>query len=141
MNLRPHPVEPAELNLTPLIDVVFLLLIFFMLSTSFERPLELDLQLPTSDQSEPAASQSELLRISIDRDSQFYLDDAPIASADRSGLADAIAAALVGRINDSVLIEADAQTPHQAVMWVLDALRFLGIEQVAFAAIQDTAPP
>lgn len=148
MNLRPHPPQPPELNLTPLVDVVFLLLLFFMISTTFKQARELPIALPEAEGQPAEQTDREPLVVSIDRDSRYVIAERPLepstdptASDDAmtKQLTAALREAAAGRQNPSLLIEADAQTPHQAVMRVLDAAQQLGLTQLAFAAVH--SPP
>lgn len=134
MNLRPRKREQPEINLAPLIDVVFLLLIFFMVSTTFNDDARLGLQLPRAD-GEPAASDElELAEVMIDASGHFYVDDRAVRDQSAKTLRQALVGALGPRRDLPLLIKADAATPHQAVMTVLDAAGQLGITRIAFAA-------
>ncbi|EIC20606.1 ExbD/TolR family protein [Thiorhodovibrio frisius] len=138
MNLRPHPPQPADLNLTPLVDVVFLLLLFFMISTTFEQQRELPIALPEAKGQPAQKTDRKPLAIGIDRNSHYVVDGQPLdpgsAEQTRERLIIALRHASASSKNRSLLIEADAQTPHQAVMRVLDAAQEVGLTQLAFAA-------
>ena len=138
MNLRPHPPQPAELNLTPLVDVVFLLLLFFMISTTFEQQRELPIALPEAKGQPAQTTDSKPLAIGIDRNSRYVVDGLPLDPGSneqtRARLIVALRLASASSKHRSLLIEADAQTPHQAVMRVLDAAQEVGLTQLAFAA-------
>lgn len=135
MNLRPRRPEPADINLTPLIDVVFLLLIFFMVSTTFKDESRLRLELPHAQGEEVPAEEPAMIRILIDRAGAFRIDDRA-APGDGEALAQALREALGGRSALPVLIQADAATPHQAVMTALDAASQAGLTRIAFSAIR-----
>jgi len=134
MNLRPHKREQPDINLTPLIDVVFLLLIFFMVSTTFNDDARLRLQLPQVDGEPIASDELELLEIVIDASGRFYVDDSQVVDTRAETLRKAMVGAVGPRRDLPVLIKADANTPHQAVMTALDAASQLGMTRVAFAA-------
>jgi biopolymer transport protein ExbD len=134
MNLRPHKREQPDINLTPLIDVVFLLLIFFMVSTTFNDDARLRLQLPQVDGEPIASDELELLEIVIDAGGRFYVDDSQVLGTRAETLRQAMVGAVGPRRDLPVLIKADATTPHQAVMTALDAASQLGMTRVAFAA-------
>jgi biopolymer transport protein ExbD len=137
MNLRPHRREQADINLTPLIDVVFLLLIFFMVSTTFKDETRLRVQLPQA-QGEPVGTAETLaIRVSIDRHGAYSVDDAPVGDRTRPALVAALTRAIGSDPARPVLIQADAQTPHQSVMQVLDASRQAGLMRIAFAAVRE----
>ena len=134
MNLRPRSPKEPDINLTPLIDVVFLLLIFFMVSTTFNEDARLRLQLPEADGEAVSAEDIELVEIVIDRFGQPYVDDGKVLGDDIESLKQALVGAVGPRRDLPVLIKADAATPHQAVMRALDAASQLGLTRVAFAA-------
>ncbi|UHD15127.1 ExbD/TolR family protein [Thiocapsa bogorovii] len=134
MNLRPHRRDPADINLTPLIDVVFLLLIFFMVSTTFKDEARLRVQLPEAQGEEIPAEEPEMIRLVIDRTGSFNVDDRAVLDRKTETLVDALKERLGEDEPLPVLIQADAQTPHQAVMTALDAASQVGLVQIAFAA-------
>ncbi|MBK1706411.1 biopolymer transporter ExbD [Halochromatium glycolicum] len=136
MNLRPHRPEAPEINLAPLIDVVFLLLIFFMVSTTFRDDGRLRLQLPEADTEAVPADEIELVEVVIDRHGRYDVAGRPVASGEVEALRQALVDALGAQRDLPVLIKADAQARHQAVMSVLDASAQLGLTRVAFAATQ-----
>ncbi|NBC12364.1 MAG: biopolymer transporter ExbD [Gammaproteobacteria bacterium] len=143
MNLRPRRREPPDINLTPLIDVVFLLLIFFMVSTTFNDDARLRLTLPEADGEPAQAGELDLLELVVDVSGRFYVDGGEVLGTDVGTLRRALEEATAGpeAADRPVLIRADAKTPHQAVMTALDALGQLGIQRVAFAASRtDQAP-
>ncbi len=136
MNLRPHRPEVPEINLTPLIDVVFLLLIFFMVTTSFRDEGRLRLQLPEADVETVPAEEIDLVEVMVDRAGRFYVNAEQVATTDLDTLKQALVGAVGTNRELPVLIKADAKAEHQAVMRVLDAAGQLGLSQVAFAASQ-----
>jgi biopolymer transport protein ExbD len=125
--------QRVELNITPLIDVVFLLLIFFMVSTTFERDSKLQIELPEATaKSETTEDQS--IVVSIDANGRYQVNGRSLVNAQPDTLRRAIA-----RIRDkrqdvpALVISADAATPHQAVITVMDAAQLLGIDRLSFA--------
>jgi len=140
VNLRPHRRDQAEINLTPLIDVVFLLLIFFMVSTTFKDEARLRIQLPEAQGEAIPAEGPEMIEILIDQSGSFRVDDQAVGGRAADTLIQALKGALGGRAAVPVLIQADARTPHQAVMTALDAARQAGLSRVAFAAIRPEGP-
>ncbi|MEA3638857.1 MAG: biopolymer transporter ExbD [Lamprobacter sp.] len=139
MNLRPHRPETPEINLTPLIDVVFLLLIFFMVTTSFRDEGRVRLQLPEADAEAVVPEEIELVEVMIDRAGRFYVNAQRVNGTDLETLKQALVGAVGAERGVPVLIKADAKAEHQAVMRVLDAAGQLGLSQVAFAASQTQA--
>ncbi len=140
MNLRPRRREAPDINLTPLIDIVFLLLIFFMVSTTFSQDARLRLELPRADGVPAQAGERDMLELVVDAAGRFYVDSQAVSGTDTAAVRRALGAAAGPDSNRSeqaehlpVLIRADAKTPHQAVMTALDALGQLGMHRVAFA--------
>jgi biopolymer transport protein ExbD len=134
MNLRPNRPEPPDINLTPLIDVVFLLLIFFMVSTTFKEDARIRLQLPEAQGEEVTAQEPETLDILIDRSGTFFVNDHMVVDRKLATLKKAIAGASSGDLEIPVVIKADARTPHQAVITAMDAASQLGLLHFVFAA-------
>jgi biopolymer transport protein ExbD len=139
VNLRPHRPREPDINLTPLIDVVFLLLIFFMVSTTFDEDARLRLQLPEADGEPVRAEEIELVEIVIDRAGRHYVDDRQVLGSDTETLKKALVGVVGPRRDLPVLIKADAATPHQAVMRALDAAAQLGLTRIAFGASRPAA--
>ena len=143
MNLRPRQLDQPEINLTPLIDVVFLLLIFFMVSTTFREDAVLDLELPDIAASAPAEP-ADVLLFEIDANGRYFLDGEALASDSVEDLSRALQRALSGRREAEaatatkgpppLLIRADRESAHGDVMRVLDVAGRLGFQQVRFAA-------
>ncbi|MGB5830381.1 MAG: biopolymer transporter ExbD [Thiohalocapsa sp.] len=134
MNLRPQKREQPDINLAPLIDVVFLLLIFFMVSTTFNDDARLRLQLPQADGEPVSSDEMELIEVIIDAGGRFYVDDQQVRDKSIKTLSQALVGVVGPRRDLPVLIKADANTPHQAVMTALDAVSQLGMTRIAFAA-------
>ena len=132
MRFRRRPREELELNLTPLIDVVFLLLIFFMVSTTFQKESEISLQLPRAS-TEPPEDVPERLEVVIDAAGAFYVNDQELLKADVESLQTALYELAGGDRSLPVTIRADAQTPHQAVVTAMDAAARLGMLRMSIA--------
>lgn len=132
MNLSPRKREDPQIELVPLIDVVFLLLIFFMVTTTFVRYSEITVNLP-----EAAAAETERERVTVDLvvdvQGRYYVDQRLLVNTRLETLRSALHQAIDGRENAVLLISADAQTPHQAVITAMDAARQTGIVQVSLA--------
>ena len=132
MNLRPQPKEELELNITPLIDVVFLLLIFFMVSTTFERESEIKITLPKVSQ-EGGEAESQVVHVAIDANERIYIDERPLEDARLATIRAAIAASGQALEDPAVMIKADAGVSHEAVVRVMDAARQSGLVKITFA--------
>jgi len=134
MNLRPKRTESPDINLTALIDVVFLLLIFFMVSTTFKDDARIRIQLPSAQGEEVPADEPQVLEIVIDGAGTFYVNQRMVVDQKLKTLKTAIAGAAGEDREIPVVIKADANTPHQAVMTAMDAASQLGLLRFAFAA-------
>lgn len=131
MRLRERRHEEPEISLTPLIDVVFLLLIFFMVSTTFTTLSEITVDLPeaTAAPSETSAA----INLIVDVQGRYFVEDKLLVNRQTDTLRRALEEQAQGRKDATVLISADAQTPHQAVITAMDAARQAGILHVSLA--------
>ncbi|MCW8908741.1 MAG: biopolymer transporter ExbD [Sedimenticola sp.] len=136
MNLRPHRKETPELNLTPLIDVVFLLLIFFMVSTTFDKESRIKVELPTAATQDEKVEEETVLSITIDANGRFYVDDREVINTEADTLKRAIEKAAGLRRDLPVIIKADARAPFQSVFKVMDVTSQLGFENMTFPGKQ-----
>ena len=132
MNIQPDNQEEPEINLTPLIDVVFLLLIFFMVSTTFEHQSRIQIELPEAT-AQPNKPEEESLEILIDAQGRYFLGDQQVVNTELKTLKGAIRKAVGEREAMPVIIRADARTPHQAVVRALDATSQLGLVHISLA--------
>ena len=133
MKLRPSNSEKrVELNITPLIDVVFLLLIFFMVSTTFNRESELQINLPKAS---PGSAElpKELLEVVIEQDGSFVIAGKTLPDQRAMTVQQALADAVGDDKGQTVVLRADAESPYQAVITAMDAARKLGISGLTFA--------
>ena len=136
MNLSPRRREEPEINLTPLIDIVFLMLIFFMVSTTFLREAELQVTLPDASQ-EPAAQPQQPLELTINRQGTVFLDGRPLLNNQLDTIRRAVEKAVAERSGPSsrLVIRADARAEHQMVVRALDALGRAGVSNVGIATV------
>ena len=132
MKFHRPPTEELELNLTPLIDVVFLLLIFFMVSTTFQKESEISLQLPKATDTEPQAT-DERIEIIINAAGRYFIDDQEVIKSDVASLQNALYKVSDGQRDIPITIRADAQVPHQAVVTAMDAAGQLGMLRISIA--------
>lgn len=132
MNLRPQRKEELELNITPLIDVVFLLLIFFMVSTTFERESEIKITLPKVSQ-EGGEAGPQVVQVAIDANERIYIDERPLEDARLATIRAAVAASGQALEEPAVVIKADAGVSHEIVVRVMDAARQSGLVKITFA--------
>lgn len=126
--------EEPEINLTPLIDVVFLLLIFFMVTTTFVRQAGLEITLPEAD-AERSEPPPETLELAVDAEGEYYVGDQALVNRQRATLIRALEEALAEREITGIVVRADADAPHRAVVRALDAAGQVGIERVSIAAL------
>ncbi len=132
MNLRPkHKRGDLLVDLTPMIDVVFLMLIFFMVSTSFTANNSIKLDLPQS-KAQAANKDIEQVTVSIDANGQLFVQDEPVADGE---LRTRILNVSKGDPNMRVVLRADADAKHQRVVYVLDTVRELGMGKIGIATV------
>ena len=135
MNLRRQRTDEPDINLTPLIDVVFLLLIFFMVSTTFKRDAELAVELPEAS-AEPAVREQNILELVIDAQGRYFLGDKELVNRRLETVKQALADAAGEQRDRPLVIRADAQTPHQAVVTAMDAAGQLGFKRLSIATVR-----
>jgi biopolymer transport protein ExbD len=125
--------DTAEINLTPLIDVVFLLLIFFMVSTTFQREAELSIELPEAT-TVAQENKDDPIEVAIDARGRYYVNGRALLNKQPKTIKQALRKAVGDRSTAPVVISADANTSHQSVVAVMDAARQLGLVRLTFAA-------
>ena len=130
MNFRQLRRPEVSINLTPLIDVVFLLLIFFMVSTSFTELTQLVVDLPEAEGT-PASADSTVLLV-VDVQGNMTLDGEPVPN-DARGLSAALRQQLSGNTDIPLTLSADAMTPHQYVVTAMDVAAQLNITRLTIA--------
>lgn len=135
MILRHNRNKEPELNLTPLIDVVFLLLIFFMVSTTFEKESEISIELPEAA-GEKSDQERFTIEITIDSEGQYFVNERRTRDRDLSTLKKALRELRADHQEPRLVISADMNTPHQAVIRAMDAARQVGMVNLTFATRQ-----
>ena len=123
--------EPS-INLTPLIDVVFLLLIFFMVTTTFTRETRLQVNLPEAE-AETLSAQSERLEIMVSRDGSFALNGQALVDRRIETLLRSLELESEGNLDLSVMIVADSEATHQSVVTAMDAIGQAGFARLSIA--------
>ena len=139
MKFRATLGDSPEINLTALIDVVFLLLIFFMVSTTFEWRTELSIELPQASAQEIARDDA-VVDVVIDSGGSVQVEGRRLDDPATGILRHALASAARGLDTPQVVISADGQTPHQSVVKVMDAARQAGLYRLTFAARRSEEP-
>ncbi len=137
MNFSRHKRPPLEITLTPMIDVVFLLLIFFMVTTTFNQQAELKINLPEAQGSESTETEKMII-LTIDAAGIYFIsgDDGlshPLVNQQKSTLTRALRQAAGNSRQIPFIISADAKAPHQAVVTALDIASHLGFSRITFA--------
>jgi len=124
--------EEPEINLIPLIDVLLIVLIFLAVSTTYSRFSELQITLPSADASPPTIQPSEI-NVAVTADGRYAIERQLLPSSDVRALSDALRGLGKGSDTTLVIINADAQAPHQSVIGVMEAARRAGIVRISFA--------
>ena len=124
--------DEHSINLTPLIDVVFLLLIFFMVTTTFSRETRLQVNLPKAE-AETLATQSERLEIVVSRDGSFALNGQTLVNGRVETLLRGLVLESDGNLDLPVIIVADSQASHQSVVTAMDAIGQAGFTRLSIA--------
>lgn len=135
MKFPRRTLEDPAINLTPLIDVVFLLLIFFMVTTTFTRESRLVVDLPEAD-AELAAQTSEPVEIVVSQSGRYSIDGRVLPDNQVTTLQRELLAAAAGEVNVPVLLVADAAATHQAVVTAMDAIGQAGFSRLSIATRQ-----
>lgn len=137
MNFRPRQREDVEVNITSLIDVVLLLLIFFMVSTRFVEESKIELALPSAS-NHPVDSEPDAIEVVIDRRGQCFVNGKALVNAQPETIVQALVDAR-GRARDPmVIISADRSTDFQRAVDVMDAARKAGLFRVTFPTVDRT---
>lgn len=127
--------EDPEINLIPMIDVLLVIIIFLMLTTTYSKFAELRVNLPRAD-AEKQIERSNEINVTVSANGQYALQRRAIQYRDVAGLADELRRAGANMKDPVVIINADNNATHQSVIRVMDAARQAGYGQVAFAVEQ-----
>ncbi len=138
MNLRPTRRDDPDINITSLIDVVLLLLIFFMVSTTFTREAQLQVDLPKAT-AEPGEAPKKVLEITVNINGDFFIDDKQVVNAKPETLRRAIVQSIGDQRDLPVILRADARTPYQSIVTAMDVTGQLGLSQLSLATTQPQA--
>ena len=124
--------EEVDLNITPLIDVVFLLLIFFMVSTTFDHESEVNITLPKASK-EIAQAKPDAINVAIDAESRIFINKNELVNSQISTIKEALYDISADLEDAPIIISADEETPYQVVIRTMDAARQLGLVKITFA--------
>jgi len=139
MKFRRHQQRNSlRMNLTPLIDTVFLLLVFFMMTTTFNKQSQLEINLPEAKSEQVEQKEEITIRIIIDAEGNFSINESEnsLVNNELDTLKQALSKEAGEEENPILLLSADKETPHQAVMKALEASRDLGFVRLSFEAQQ-----
>jgi biopolymer transport protein ExbD len=123
--------EQPEINLVPLIDVMMVILIFLMITTTYSKYTELQINLPTADAQKQLERPGEI-NVLVNAKGQYVINHSPIAYTGVETLADDLRRAAGTSKEPVVVISADAQATHQSVIRVMEAARIAGLTQITF---------
>jgi len=133
MNFRKHRNEDPEINLIPFIDVLLVVLIFLMLSTTYSKFTELQVNLPSADADKPRDRPAEII-VSVAGDGRYAVNRRALPGRSVEALTAELSAAAQSLKDPVVIVSADATAAHQSVINVLDAARRAGLVRLTFAA-------
>jgi biopolymer transport protein ExbD len=131
-------VDEPEINLISLIDVLFCIILFLVLTTSFIKRNAMKLQLPHAEAGD-VQQKGEPLIVAVDAQGHYYVGNTEVLRQDVGSLKEALARAAGDDRDQPVILRADGRTPHQAVVTAMDALGQLGFERLSIATTP--APP
>jgi biopolymer transport protein ExbD len=140
MRLQHHTKEDPDVDLTSLIDVVFLLLLFFMVSTTFERQALLKVDLPEASMVEDRAEIPESLELVIDDEGRMYLNDQRLIDSEARTIRAAMKQEAGDRRDIPLVLRADRLTPHHHVVTVMDVAAQLGFSNLSIATDRSDGP-
>jgi len=132
MNFSRVETDRLEVNLTPLIDVVFLLLIFFMVTTTFNQQAELRVDLPEASVQKQSLDVVQI-EITIDHTGMYFVNGTSLVNNEANTLLQSLQKIVSDDKDRGVIIRADATTPHQAVITAMDTVARLGITKLSIA--------
>lgn len=135
MNFHKKNKNEVSVDLTPLIDVVFILLLFFMVSTSFQKDNHITLNLPQAD-SKQRENKVDSLYISISSSGEYTVNSRTLVKSDAKTLALAIENLAIQDLTIPVIVAADAQASHQSVVTVMDVAGRLGFSKLSIATTE-----
>lgn len=127
--------DNLRMNLTPLIDMVFLLLVFFMMTTTFNRESQLEINLPQANAS-ASITPAEMIRVVIDAEGHYAINDNVLVDNRLTTLIQALEQAAANQSEPLVMISADQNATHQSVVQAMEAAKEAGLFKLTFEAQQ-----
>jgi len=132
MRFRPRAFrEEPEINFIPLIDVLLVILIFLMVTTTYSRFAELQINLPTADASKQQESRDQI-DIAVDAQGRYSINHTPVTFGGATAFSEALRRAAGDTKDPVIVISADANSPHQSVINVMEAARIAGYGRITF---------
>ena len=132
MNFHSRQRDEPEINLIPFIDVLLVILIFLMLTTTYSKFTELQLTLPVADAEQQRDHPKEVI-VAVAADGRYAVNKTGVEGKSVDALAPILRTAAQAGPDSIVIISADATAPHQAVVTVMEAARRVGLTQITFA--------
>ena len=132
INFRKRRTEEPEINLIPFIDVLLVILIFLMLTTTYSKFTEMELTLPSADTEQLRDRPKEVI-VSIAADGRYAVGKDALQDRSIEGIASALTRHAPAGKDSIVIISADANAPHQSVVSAMEAARRAGLSQITFA--------
>lgn len=132
MNFRTSSRDEPEINLIPFIDVLLVVLIFLMLSTTYSKFTELQIKLPVADAEQQRDYPREVI-VAVSADGRYMVSRTPVDGRSIEALSAALTAAAKAGKDSVIIISADASASHQSVITVMEAARRSGLTQITFA--------
>jgi biopolymer transport protein ExbD len=132
MNFRPHPKDEPEINLIPFIDVLLVILIFLMLTTTYSKFTEMQLKLPVADTEAQRDYPKEVV-VAVSADGRYMVNKQPVNGRGIEAVSAALGEAAKAGKDSVIIISADATATHQSVITVMEAARRIGLTQITFA--------
>ena len=132
MRFRPRAFrDEPEINFIPLIDVLLVILIFLMVTTTYSRFAELQINLPTADASK-APERTEQIDVAVDAQGKYLINKSPVAFSGADAFSQELRRAARDWKDPIIIISADANAPHQSVINVMEAARIAGYGKITF---------
>lgn len=128
---RGRPKEDPEINLIPMIDVLLVILIFLMITTTYSKFSELEISLPQATADKPAA-RANTIDVSVSATGSYVINRTPIKYSSAEGLSGELRAAAGDQSDPVIVINADATATHQSVIAVMEAARLAGYNRITF---------
>ncbi|MGE0350215.1 ExbD/TolR family protein [Hydrogenophaga sp.] len=138
MNFRPGERDEPEINLIPFIDILLVVLIFLMLTTTYSKFTELKVNLPVADAQAPKQNPNEVV-VAVGSDGRYSINRQVLEGVGVDALTRVLSLTTQGNSDTIVVISADAAASHQSVINVMDAARRAGLVQITFATQQSGA--